>query len=55
MKTCGQFCSVAKVAEIFAQRCTPLIIRELLMSIPRFSDRGILDATRSPLIINGTS
>ena len=38
MKTYGQFCPVAKAAEIFAQRWTPLIIRELLMGSRRFSE-----------------
>ncbi|MEE3005903.1 MAG: hypothetical protein VX638_10685 [Chloroflexota bacterium] len=51
MKTYGQFCPVAKAAEIFAQRWTPLIIRELLMGSRRFSERGI---QYSPLLISGT-
>ena len=38
MKTYGQFCPVAKAAEIFGQRWTPLIIRELLMGSRRFSE-----------------
>ncbi len=38
MKTYGQFCPVAKAAEIFAERWTPLIIRELLMGSRRFSE-----------------
>ena len=54
MKTYGQFSPVAKAAEIFAQRWTPLIIRELLIGSRRFSELGILDAPRSPLLINGT-
>ena len=37
MKTYGQFCPVAKAAEIFAERWTPLIIRELLMGSRRFN------------------
>ena len=37
MKTYSQFMSVAKAAEIFAQRWTPLIIRELLMVSRKFS------------------
>jgi len=44
---------VAKAAEIFAQRWTPLFIRELLMGSRRFSERGILDAPHSPLLIKG--
>jgi DNA-binding HxlR family transcriptional regulator len=38
MKTYSQFCPVAMAAEIFAERWTPLIIRELLMGSRRFSE-----------------
>lgn len=38
MKTYGQFCPIAKAAEIFAERWTPLIIRELLMGSRKFSE-----------------
>lgn len=38
MKTYGQFCPVAKASEIFAERWTPLIIRELLMGSRKFSE-----------------
>jgi DNA-binding HxlR family transcriptional regulator len=43
MKGYGQFCPVAKTAEVFAQRWTPLILRELLCGARRFSDlqRGV--------------
>ena len=34
----GQFCPVALGAEIFAERWTPLILRELLAGGRRFSD-----------------
>lgn len=34
----GQFCPVAKTAEIFAQRWTPLIARELCFGPKRFSE-----------------
>ena len=34
----GQFCPVAKAAEIFAERWTPLIMRELLCGSRRFSE-----------------
>lgn len=39
----GQFCPVAKACEIFAERWTPLIVRELFMGSRRFSDlhRGV--------------
>ena len=54
MKTYGQLSPVARASEIFAQRWTSLIIRELLMGSRRFSERGILDAPHSPLLISGT-
>ncbi len=38
MKGYGQFCPVAKTAEIFAQRWTPLILRELCFGPKRFSE-----------------
>jgi len=41
MKTYGQFCPVAKAAEIFAERWTPLIIRELLMGSKKFGELEI--------------
>jgi DNA-binding HxlR family transcriptional regulator len=43
MTAYGQFCPVALGAEIFAERWTPLILRELLMGGQRFSDihRGV--------------
>src|ERR1051325_10180163 len=43
MTAYGQFCPVALGAEIFAERWTPLILRELLMGGKRFSDvhRGV--------------
>jgi DNA-binding HxlR family transcriptional regulator len=39
----GQFCPVAKATEVFAERWTPLIIRELLMGRAHFNDlhRGV--------------
>jgi len=39
----GQFCPVALAAEIFAERWTPLVIRELLCGSVRFNDlqRGV--------------
>ena len=42
-KQYGQFCPVAKAAEILAVRWTPLIIRELLCGSHRFNDlkRGV--------------
>ena len=43
MKGYGQFCPVAKGAEIFAERWTPLVLRELVCGSRRFSDlhRGV--------------
>ena len=43
MKGYGQFCPVAKAAEIFAERWTPLVLRELVCGSHRFSDlhRGV--------------
>ncbi len=43
MRGYGQFCPVAKAAEIFAERWTPLILRELLCGARHFNDlqRGI--------------
>lgn len=39
----GQFCTVARGAEIFGERWTPLVVRELLCGSTRFSDirRGV--------------
>ena len=43
MKGYGQFCPVAKAAEVVAERWTPLVLRELLCGSRRFSDlhRGV--------------
>ena len=43
MKGYGQFCPVAKAAEIVAERWTPLVLRELLCGSHRFNDlhRGV--------------
>jgi len=38
MKGYGQFCPVAKTAEIFAQRWTPLLVRELCFGAKRFTE-----------------
>ena len=48
----GQFCPVALGAEIFAERWTPLIVRELLAGGRRFSDihRGIPRISRNLLV-----
>jgi DNA-binding HxlR family transcriptional regulator len=51
MSTYGQFCPVAKAAEIFAERWTPLILRELLCGSHRFNEleRGLPRISRSLL------
>ena len=47
----GQFCPVAKGAEVFAERWTPLVVRELLKGSTRFNDlhRGVPLMSRSML------
>lgn len=39
----GQFCPIARAAEVLAERWTPLVVRELLMGSVRFNDlqRGV--------------
>jgi DNA-binding HxlR family transcriptional regulator len=43
MRSYGQFCPVAKAAELFCERWTPLILRDLAGGAVRFSDlqRGV--------------
>lgn len=43
MRTYGQFCPVAKAAELFCERWTPLIIRDLAAGATHFSElqRGV--------------
>ena len=43
MKGYGQFCPVAKGAEVFAERWTPLVLRELVCGSTHFNDlhRGV--------------
>jgi DNA-binding HxlR family transcriptional regulator len=43
MKSYGQFCPVAKAAELFCERWTPLIVRDLAAGATRFSElrRGV--------------
>ena len=47
----GQFCPVAVAAEIFAERWTPLILRELVLGSRRFNDihRGVPRMSRTLL------
>ncbi|MBX6343324.1 MAG: helix-turn-helix transcriptional regulator, partial [Thermomicrobiaceae bacterium] len=51
MRGYGQFCPVAKAAEIFAERWTPLILRELLYGSHHFGElqRGIPRLSQSLL------
>jgi DNA-binding HxlR family transcriptional regulator len=51
MSDYGQFCPVALGAEIFAERWTPLVVRELLAGARRFSDihRGVPRMSRNLL------
>ncbi len=41
--TYGQFCTVARSAEVLCERWTPLVVRELLCGSKRFNDlhRGV--------------
>ena len=43
MKSYGQFCPVAKAAELFCERWTPLVVRDLAQGATRFSElqRGV--------------
>jgi DNA-binding HxlR family transcriptional regulator len=52
MKTYGQFCPVAMAAEIFAERWTPLIIRELMCESHRFNEleHGLPRISKSLLV-----
>jgi DNA-binding HxlR family transcriptional regulator len=47
----GQYCPIAKAAEIFAERWTPLIIREMHYGVSRFNEleRGLPGIPRSTL------
>lgn len=51
MRGYGQFCPVAKAAEIVAERWTPLLLRELLCGSRRFADlrRGVPRMSRALL------
>ncbi len=51
MRTYGQYCPVARGAEIFADRWTPLVVRELGLGAHRFNEirRGLPGISRSLL------
>jgi hypothetical protein len=55
MQEYGQFCPVALGAEIFAERWTPLILRELLQGSHRFSElrKGLPRISRN-LLVHGS-
>ena len=38
MKRYGQFCPVAKAAEVFCERWTPLVLRDLALGTSRLSE-----------------
>ena len=48
----GQFCPIAKAAELFATRWTPLILRELLSGVTAFNDihKGVPLMSRALLV-----
>ena len=48
----GQFCPVAVAAEVFAERWTPVILRELLLGSRRFNEiqRGVPRISRALLV-----
>lgn len=51
VRTYGQFCPIARAAEIFAERWTPLIVRNLLLGCSTFGEiaRGAPGISRSLL------
>ena len=44
MRGYGQFCPVAKACEIFGERWTPLILRELIFGSIGFNDQSWQEA-----------
>jgi DNA-binding HxlR family transcriptional regulator len=52
MKGYGQFCPVAKGAEVFTEKWTPLIIRELMCGSNRFNDLKRGNPLISPTILS---
>ncbi len=52
MKAYGQFCPVAKGAEIFNERWTPLIIREMMCGSSRFCDLKRGNPMMSPSLLS---
>lgn len=52
MKGYGQFCPVAKATEVFGERWTPLIIRELMAGSRRFNELRRGNPLMSPSILS---
>ena len=52
MKSYGQFCPVAKAAELFCERWTPLILRDLAGGATRFSELQRSIQLASPTILS---
>jgi len=52
MKGYGQFCPVAKASEIFGERWTPLIIRELMAGSHRFNEIRRGNPLMSPSLLS---
>jgi DNA-binding HxlR family transcriptional regulator len=52
MKGYGQFCPVAKASEVFVERWTPLIIRELMCGSHRFNELRRGNPLMSPSILS---
>ena len=52
MRSYGQFCPISKAAEVFCERWTPLILRDLGKGVSRFSElqRGV--ARASPALLS---
>lgn len=52
MRTYGQYCPIARAAEIVAERWTPLIVRNLLFGASTFTDiaNGVPHMSRSMLV-----
>jgi len=55
MKTYGQFCPVAKAAELFCERWTALTLRDLGLGVSRFAQlqRGVPQA--SPALVSSAA
>lgn len=52
MKGYGQFCPVAKAAEVFTERWTPLIVRELMCGSHRFNELRRGNPLMSPSMLS---